>query len=127
MDIFWFKFKSAGILLQTMTRILLVCTLLGLLAASDAFMASKATLPLRAAGKASTRNVCSALKMSGDHHEVEQVDRGSFIYTYAAIVSSPFIALLAKQITDAGSAAEPKAKAEAPKAEAPKAEAPTTN
>jgi hypothetical protein len=80
-------------------------------------MASRATLPLRTAGKVSTRNVCSALKMSGDHHEVEQVDRGSFIYTYAAVVSSPFIALLAKQIAAGGAAEESKEK----KAEAPKA------
>lgn len=56
--------------------------------------------------------------MSGDHHDhVEQVDRGSFIYTYAAVVGSPFIALLAKQVIDKGAAEAPKAKAEAPKAE----------
>jgi hypothetical protein len=105
-----------------MARGFVIFLALSLVACSSAFMASPSSLPLRASAKvASTRShVCSALKMSGDHHDhVEQVDRGSFIYTYAAVVGSPFIALLAKQVIDKGAAEAPKAAA--PKAEAPKA------
>ncbi len=104
-----------------MARGFVILLALTLVACSSAFMASPSNLPLRSSAKvASTRShVCSALKMSGDHDHVEQVDRGSFIYTYAAVVGSPFIALLAKQVVDKGAAEAPKAAA--PKPEAPKA------